>query len=251
MNLKDDDSGHCLLDSVRGMDGDDMEGVAIDPSEWSPNAMHVYVVHEGDGEKDDEPVLYKIRYEYDPDEGDCSARVVDDVGLGDALPCLETKNGIESLGLKSASRAGEPAVFLVGMQDTGKIYEVTSEGESHSPRCYDGGMGGDNVSGAMYNTEHRHLWSYAEGSNAIAVVDTVRGCTVAEYQIGTRLDEEGLAIDWERGRLYLAVDGQDDSSVVSVYHFTYPGGLDKCLDDGGSCDDFRTCGGKRRENLFR
>lgn len=245
LNLRDYGSGHCMLDSIGGIDGDDLEGVTIDPTDWSPDDMHAYIVHEGGD--DDEPTIYRISYEFDGD-GSCKASAVDSIGLEDALPCMETSNGIESFGLK---RGGNPAVFLVGVQDTGMVYEVTSEGESMGPAsCYDGGMGNTDVSGATYNEEHKHLWSYVESKNMIAVIDTVRDCPVASWSIGTGMDEEGLAIDWERGVLYLAVDGQGDGSVVSAYNFTYPKGLDECIDTAGSCDSFEVCGGKRRAGNF-
>jgi hypothetical protein len=80
--------------------------------------MHAYVIHEG--ADNDEPYLYKISYEFDPDADPpfCSASVVDSKSLYGAIPCLETSNGVESLGLKSASSSTDLAVFIVGVQNT-------------------------------------------------------------------------------------------------------------------------------------
>jgi len=247
LNLRDYESGHCKISSISGVDGDDLEGVAIDPGAWDPDDMHVYIVHEG--ADDDDPILYKVSYEFN--DGRCSARVVDSANLEGAIPCMKTSNGIESLGLKSASSGGDPAVFFVGIQDTGNVYEVTSEGESTgSDSCYEGGMGGDDISGATYSSKYGHLWSYVESKNSIAVVDPAQDCTVATYRIGSGMDEEGLALDFEHKLLYMAVDGQGDGSVVSVYNFTYPQGLDECIDSRGSCGGFKVCGGKKRGNNF-
>jgi len=257
INLLDYESGHCMVDLYDEVDGTDLEGVAIDPTEWSPSNMNVYVVHEG--ADDDEPYLYKINYEYDPDAGRCSATVVESKSLYSAIPCLETSNGIESLGLKSASTSTDPAVFLVGIQDTGKVYEVTAEGASNGSYCYDGtgGTGYDDISATAYNREYGHIWSYIESEDTIAVVDTTRNCPVAMHEMpSSRLDEEGLAIDFENGRMYVVVDGQGDGSVVSVYNFTYPEHVDECLEDIGeyeprSCSNFAVCGADKRKGLRR
>lgn len=212
--------------------------------------MHAYVVHEG--ADDDEPYLYKIQYEYNPLVGSCSASVVDSKSLYNAIPCLETSNGIESLGLKSASSLDDPAVFFVGIQDTGKIYEVTSEGLSNGQICYDGGIGAEDISATTYISEYGHIWSFTDDEDLITVVDVAKNCPVAAYELPSSLDEEGLAIDMENGLMYIVVDGQGDGSVVSVYNLTYPSedDLDGCLDDteGGSsssgyCGDFSLCGG--------
>lgn len=253
LNLLDYESGHCIFDLSDELDETDLEGVAFDPTIWEPDDMHVYVVHEG--ADDDEPLLYKIKYEYDPDEGECSASLVDTTSLHGAIPCLETSNGIESIALKSASTDAEPAVFLVGIQDTGKIYEVTSEGRSNGPYCYDSGMGEDDVSATTYNSERGHMWSYIESEDTIAVVDASKDCPVATYEMPSsthETDEEGLVIDFENGLMYLVVDGQGDGSIVSVYEFTYPENLGECLDLGvspGSCSDFEVCTDDRRKSL--
>jgi len=47
--------------------------------------------------------------------------VMESISLYDAIPCLETDNGIESLSLKQPSSGDEPAVFFVGIQGTSCI----------------------------------------------------------------------------------------------------------------------------------
>ena len=138
--LNDDDDyegsgGHCVVNLNDYVDfGSDFEGVAIDTNEWrnadnDNNNMIVYVVHEG-GAGEDEPVpyLYKIKYEYDPsyDGGYCRVvSVMESISLYDAIPCLETDNGIESLSLKQPSSGDEPAVFFVGIQGTSCIVFIS------------------------------------------------------------------------------------------------------------------------------
>ena len=192
--------------------------MAIDPSAWDVsdiNNRYVYVAHEGGkGEKFDEPYLYKLRYYYDPSAGECSIRVdSESTSLYNALPCLETDNGVESLALKSASSIvddDEPAVFLVGIQDTGNVYQVTSTGKAASSTCYNGIISGTNeldekespdISASTYNTQTNHLWLRIEGDETIAILD-----------------------------MYLITDGQGDGSTLAVFDFTAPT-LDKCIDE--------------------
>ena len=61
------------------IDGDhkrDFEGVAFDPTAWREDDMNVYVVHEG--ADDDEPILFKLNYEYDTERSDqrCASSLV-------------------------------------------------------------------------------------------------------------------------------------------------------------------------------
>lgn len=93
---------------------------------------------------------------------------------------------------------------------------------------------------------HRHIWSYNEIEDTITVVDATENCRVAAYDMSSAADpdEEGLAIDFENGLMYLVVDGQNSGSSVSVYNFTYPEGLGPCLGTPvvESCSSFTVCG---------
>ena len=42
--------------------------------------------------------------------------------------------------------------------DTGKVYEITSEGISNGV-CYDGGLAVDDISASTYNIHTKQLWS--------------------------------------------------------------------------------------------
>lgn len=244
LNLNNYESGHCMVDLSDDdiiNDRSDFEGVAIDTGIWDPNNMHAYVVHEGSD--DDEPYLFKIEYEYD-NNGSCSATVVNRTSLIGAIPCLEDSNGIESLGLKTKSSNSEPAVFFVGVQDTGKIYEITSAGLSNGPDyCYDAGLGVEDVSASSY--DGKYLWSFIDDEDMIAVVDPTKYCTLAIYDMTPPANEEGLVIDIENSLMYVASDGQGDApSHVAIYNFTYPEDLGECLDAGAeSCSGFTVCGG--------
>lgn len=137
LNLADYTSGHCMVDLdydsiVYGkIDRTDLEGVAIDPTKWKEDDKQAYVVFEGSD--DEEPYLFKIKYEYEIDatsgEATCSAHAVEgeEVSLVGAIPSLTTGNGIESLTYIETTDDGI-TVFYTGVQDTGKLYKITSEG---------------------------------------------------------------------------------------------------------------------------
>mmetsp|Transcript_5291 Transcript_5291/g.8816 ORF Transcript_5291/g.8816 Transcript_5291/m.8816 type:complete len:438 (-) Transcript_5291:339-1652(-) len=250
LNLDDSSSGHYVVD----LSEDDFisgrsnfEGVAIDTGIWDPNNMHAYVVHEGNNV--DEPYLFKIEYGRNEDSH-FSAIVVDRKSLIGSIPCLEGSNGIESFGLMTASSVTDPAVFFVGIQDNGKIYEITSEGLSNgSDFCYDSGMGVDDVSSTTY--DGTYFWSFIDREGMIAVVDPARDCTLAIYDTTLPANEEGLAIDFENGLVYVASDEGGDGipSRVSAYNFTYPSDLDECMNEGTkTCRGFTVCGAAQSAN---
>ena len=91
--------------------------------------------------------------------------------------------------------------------DTGKVYEITSEGISNGV-CYDGGLAVDDISASTYNIHTKQLWSRYESQETISVIDTIQDCTVATYELQSEYDEEGLVIDWEKGYMYIVTDGQ-------------------------------------------
>lgn len=229
--------GHCGVDLGNNPDIRkrlDFEGVAIDRTIWSPDNMQAYIVYEGSSE--DEPLLFKIRYTYDSSVGSCSVAVGDTVSLFHALPCLPGSNGIESLTWKETNRNGV-ATFFVGVQDTGKVYEVTSEGKSNGGRCYDRGLGMTDLSASSY--DGKYLWSFYGERGELTVIDPSReNCQLPVYDVfSPTWDKEGIVIDFQRGNMYVAVDeGEDDPSFVAVYNFTYPTNLE---------DDI-VCVGKKR-----
>jgi len=235
LNLLDYKSGHCMVDLDKNDDIDDMtdfEGVAIDHNDWSPNNMQAYIVHEGS--KDEEPYLFKIKYTYDATLGTCSIDVIDSTSLYWALPCLTDSNGIESLTWKEGTT--NPAQFYAGLQDTGKLYEVSSDGTGNG-RCHDGGLGIDDLSASSY--DGRYLWSFYGETGKIVVIDPERNdCTLATYDMPSEYDKEGLTIDKEHGLAYVAVDetGGNNPSLVAVHNFTYPTNLETatCIKSGSS-----------------
>ena len=235
LNLLDYTSGHCMVDLDDNDDIDDMtdfEGVAIDHNDWSPNNMQAYIVHEGS--KDEEPYLFKIKYTYDSTLGTCSIDVIDSTSLYWALPCLTDSNGIESLTWKEGTT--NPAQFYAGLQDTGKLYEVSSDGTGNG-RCHDGGLGIDDLSASSY--DGRYLWSFYGETGKIVVIDPERNdCTLATYDMPSEYDKEGLTLDKERGLAYVAVDetGGNNPSLVAVHNFTYPANLETatCIKSGSN-----------------
>lgn len=245
LNLLDYTSGHCMIDLSDDdiIDGDDdFEGVAIDTGSWKVDDKQAYVVHEGSD--DDEPYLFKLQYEYD-NNGGCSITSIERTSLLGSIPCLTDSNGIESLGLKTPSSESNPAVFFAGVQDTGKVYEITSDGWSNGPQaCYDAGIGKEDVAATAYDGQY--LWSFLADEDTLAVVDPIQYCTVAVYEMTIPMDQEGLVIDVENSLMYAASDEQGDSpSLVAVYNLTYPE-IGECLDEYGfvgSCTGFEVCDG--------
>ena len=235
LNLLDYKSGHCMVDLDKNDDIDgmtDFEGVAIDHNDWSPNNMQAYIVHEGS--KDEEPYLFKIKYTYDSTLGTCSIDVIDSTSLYWALPCLTDSNGIESLTWKEGTT--KPAQFYAGLQDTGKLYEISSDGTGNG-RCHDGGLGVDDLSASSY--DGRYLWSFYGETGKIVVIDPERNdCTLATYDMPSEYDKEGLTLDKERGLAYVAVDetGGNNPSLVAVHNFTYPQNLETatCIKSGSN-----------------
>lgn len=90
-------------------------------------------------------------------------------------------NGIESLAWKETS--GGIATFFMGVQDTGKIYEIGSDGKSTDGCEYDGDLGAENLSAASF--DGKYLWSLFGERDQVAVIDPERDCTVAIYTIPT------------------------------------------------------------------
>ena len=222
-------------------DNTDFEGVAIVNTEWSQNNKIAYLVHEG--ANDDRPYLYKVRYTYNSNLGSCSVELVESHSLRGALPCLPDSNGIESLTWKVGT--SNPAVFYVGIQDTGRLYEITSDGESNGDVCFESGIGRDDISGSYH--DGTYLWSVFGEEGKLAVIDPARGgCTLAVIDIPRQWDTEGLVIDFENDLMYLAVDeqGGSDPSIVAVYDFTYNLDNKECISDIPlrSCTGFILCG---------
>lgn len=244
LNLLDYNSGHCVWeDDDVFNDNTDFEGVAIVPNEWSQNNKIAYLIHEG--ADDDRPYLYKIGYTYNSDLGSCSVQLVESYSLRGALPCLTTSDGIESLTWKVGT--SNPAVFYVGVEDTGRIYEITSDGNSNGDVCFDGGMGRDGISSLVH--DGTYLWSVFGEDGKLAVIDPARdGCTLAVIDIPRQgWDTEGLVIDFENNLMYRAVDegGDSDPSIVAVYDFTYNIENKECISDMmplRSCSGFTLCG---------
>ena len=48
---------------------------------------------------------------------------------------------------------------LVVVDDGGETYEVTSDGLSNGPACYQTGMGMEDISALYYNAEYGHIWT--------------------------------------------------------------------------------------------
>lgn len=242
--LGDYTSGHCMvdLDYDSVVDGrTDLEGVAIDPTKWKDDDKEAYVVFEGSD--DEEPYLFKIKYEYDIDstsgEASCSAFAVDgeEVSLVGAIPSLTTGNGIESLTYIETTDDGI-SVFYAGVQDTGKLYKITSEGSSYNDCCYEPYEGKDDLSALNY--DGTYLWAfYGDRDEIVMMMDTENGlCTVETYDIpeADGWDKEGIVVDSTRNLMYMAVDEtSNDPSIVAVYNMTYP--------DNPSCSNIgRSCG---------
>jgi len=242
LNLLDYNSGHCVWENDDIFnDNTDFEGVAIVNTEWSQNDKIAYLVHEGGD--DDRPYLYKIRYTYNPNLDSCSVELVESHSLRGALPCLTTSDGIESLTWKVGT--SNPAVFYVGIQDTGRVYDITSDGSSNGDVCFESGIGRDDISGSYH--DGTYLWSVFGEEGELAVIDPARGgCTLAVIDIPTQWDTEGLVIDFENDLMYLAVDeqGGSDPSIVAVYDFTYNVDNKECISNmmpRRSCTGFRLC----------
>ena len=224
------DSGHCGVD-VSGLDGTDLEGIAIDHDNWSDpdpnsNKKYAYMVHEGNS--GDAATLYKIAYEYDP-QGSCSVNVIKSVSLFGSTPCLGS-NGIESLTWKET--IGDVAYFYAAVQDTGKIYEITSEGTSNGCE-YNGGLGMiTDISASSY--DGKYVWSFYGHKDIIVVVDPVNDCTLDNTynfpdasdttdDFSSGQDKEGLIIDVDNGMMYVAIDnGSSNAGAVAAFNFTAP-----------------------------
>ena len=224
------DSGHCGVDvSGSGLldHGTDLEGIAIDHDNWSDpnsNMKYAYMVHEGNS--GDAATLYKIAYEYNP-QGSCSVNVIKSVSLFGSTPCLGS-NGIESLTWKET--IGDVAYFYAAVQDTGKIYEITSEGTSNGCE-YNGGLGMiTDISASSY--DGKYVWSFYGHKDIIVVVDPVNDCTLDTYDFPDASDttdfpfgqdKEGLIIDVDNGMMYVAIDnGSSNAGAVAAFNFTAP-----------------------------
>ena len=256
LNLNDYTSGHCMVDLdydsvVNGkVDRTDLEGVAIDPTKWKVDDKEVYVVFEGSDDDDEEPYLFKIKYEYEIDasgEATCSAYAVDAVSLLGAIPSLTTGNGIESLTYIETTD-DDITVFYAGVQDTGKLYKITSEGNSYNDCCYEPYQGKDDLSALNY--DGTYLWAfYGDRDEIVMMMDTENGlCTVETYDIpeADGWDKEGIVIDSTRNLMYMAVDETSDyPSIVAVYNMTYPDNpsCDSSTNIGRSCDASEVCRG--------
>ena len=203
--------------------------------------MIAYLVHEGGSS--DRPYLFKIRYTFNSNRGSCSVEVIESHSLRGALPCLPTSDGIESLTWKVGT--SNPAVFYVGLEDTGRVYEITSKGESNGNVCFDGGIDKDGISSLVH--DGKYIWSVFGEDSKLAVIDPARGgCSLAVIDIPTQdWDTEGLVIDFENNLMYRAVDeqGGSDPSIVAVYDFVYNLENKECMSGipRRSCTDFRLC----------
>ena len=256
LNLLDYESGHCMVDlsSDPGFNSNNWEAVAIDTGDWDKqnNNMNAYIVHEGSST--DAPILYKIKYTYDisTNPASCSITKVAEYSLVGATECLTGGNGIESLALKNPSDGTNLATFYAGVQDTGKVYEITSTGLSNGQSCYDGGLGVPDVSASSYDDSTGYLWSAYSNIHRVTVLDPEVNCELATYYTGipSETNKEGLLIDFERNLMYIASDSNGDTpSTVGVYNFTHPDAseLDSskyCCGDGkcdGGTEDCSTC----------
>ena len=254
INLRDYTSGHCMVDLdydsvVNGkIHRTDLEGIAIDPTKWEEDDKQAYVVFERSD--DEEPYLFKIKYEYEIDasgEATCSAHAVDAVSLVGAIPSLTTSNGIESLTYIKTIDDGI-SIFYAGVQDTGKLYKITSEGNSYNDCCYEPYEGKDDLSALNY--DGTYLWAfYGDRDEIVMMMDTENGlCTVETYDIpeADGWDKEGIVVDSTRNLMYMAVDETSDyPSIVAVYNMTYPDtpSCDSSSNIGRSCDASLVCRG--------
>ena len=224
------------------------EGVAIDPNLWSTAAAGdkvAYAVHEGSSTE--APYLHKISYTYVPGAGagvvTCTAEVIESINLYGALPCLPGGNGVESLAYKESSYGAEEGVgvFFVGLQDTGVVYEITSSGLANGPTCYDGGLGGvDGISGSFYEETTEILWSVYDNQDSFVAINTTKDCSLlAEGTLQT--NEEGLAIDFATGNMYIASDEGNNNgpSFVSIHTWLSSTSSDCCGD--GVCEGSEDC----------
>ena len=161
-------------------------------TEWSRNNKIAYIVHEGGD--DDRPYLYKVRYTFNSNLGSCSCSVqlIESHSLRGGLPCLPTSDGIESLTWKVGTY--NPAVFYVGIDDTGRLYEITENGDSNGDVCFDGGKGRDGITGTYH--DGNYLCSSFGEDGKLAVIDpNQNGCTLAVIDIPTQdWDTEGIGI---------------------------------------------------------
>jgi len=233
-----------LYDSIvyGKIDRTDLEGVAIDPTKWKEDDKQAYVVFEGSD--DEEPYLFKIKYEYEIDatsgEATCSAHAVEgeEVSLVGAIPSLTTGNGIESLTYIETTDDGITA-FYTGVQDTGNSYNDC---------CYEPYQGKDDLSALNY--DGTYLWAfYGDRDEIVMMMDSESGlCTVETYDIpeADGWDKEGIVVDSTQNLMYMAVDETSDyPSIVAVYNVTYPDNpsCDSSTNIGRSCDASEVCRG--------
>lgn len=234
INLHTYDSKHCLVelhDDNATNNRSNFEGVTITSAIWDPSNMNTCVVHEDS--KCNEPHMFKIKCEY-YNNGNCDATVVESKSFLGAIPCLEEYDGIKSLRLKTASSATAPAVFFIGIQDTGKVHETTSKGFSNGPdTCYNAELGVEDVSASTY--DGTHLWSFIDAKDTMVVVDPMQHCTVATYAATVPANEEYFAIDFKNSLMYVAIDKAGDApGHIMAYNFTYLDDLGKYLGVGAT-----------------
>ena len=136
----------------------------------------------------------------------------------DVISDVDSGKGVESLTLLSPRDAvGTNAVFLIGLQGDGTIYQIDSQGEQVPGSPF---ITGEGFSASQYDPSTCLLFGASDSLNTFAAIDLQSKETVASWDSGDT-HEEGLAL--RHGKFfYVASDEGDDHSFVSEYAWFSP-----------------------------
>ena len=222
----DDEREYYVAPKILGESADsdyhDFEGVTFDPYLIeTEDDNHIYIACENP------PALLQLRYrlpKYLDDHTFASVDLYDTAELDDALPSsFHEKKGIESLTLYKPSTATSKAVFFIGLQDNGSVYQVDSDGRLISSADIISVDNGDidqrDVSGSHYDASTDTLFLVYDKQNAIAAVEVETNRVLATYR--TRdTQEEGIAV--RDDRIYICSDEAGDEPSFISEHAWFP-----------------------------
>ena len=221
----DNEAEYYMAENVlgRGSDLQDFEGVTFDPYLIeAEDKSHIYVACE------QPPALLYLTYRLPTDDADhsfASIEISNTVLLDEALPSnFEDNKGIESLTMYQPSTATTKAVFFVGLQDNGSVYQVDSDGQRVSSADVISVVNGDDidqrhVSGSHYEASTDTLFLMFDKQNSIAAIDVASQRILATFR-SRNTQEEGLAVRGDR--IYICSDEKGDTPSFISEHTWFP-----------------------------
>ena len=221
----DNEAEYYMAENVlgRGSELQDFEGVTFDPYLIeTEDESHIYVACE------QPPALLYITYQLPTDDADhsfASIELANLAPLDEALPSnFEDNKGIESLTMYQWSTATTKAVFFVGLQDNGKIYQVDSDGQRVSSADVisvgkDADIDQRHVSGSHYEPSTDTLFLMYDKQNAIAAIEVASQRVLATFR-SRDTQEEGLAVRGDR--IYICSDESGNTPSFIAEHRWFP-----------------------------